>query len=156
MKVFVDIPWGKHLCFLDSEKLQREAKEAVRAAAIACAAHPAVFALSVVNEIPADVVRWSGAKGVGDFIDDLVDIVKSIDPECPCTFANFPPTEFLQSSSIDFVTFNVYLHQQKPFENYLYRLQSMAGEKPLMLGEFGVDSIREGEEKKCPFSEGLG
>ncbi len=149
LKVFVDIPWGKHLCFLDSDKLQREAKEAVRAAAIACAAHPAVFALSVVNEIPADVVRWSGAKAVGDFIDDLVDIVKSIDPECPCTFANFPPTEFLQSSSIDFVTFNVYLHQQKPFENYLYRLQSMAGEKPLMLGEFGVDSIREGEEKKC-------
>ena len=30
LKVLVDIPWSKHLSFLDSEKLKNEAREAVR------------------------------------------------------------------------------------------------------------------------------
>jgi len=86
---------------------------------------------------------------VADFIDELVDIVKTIDPECLCTFANFPPTEFLSAENVDFLCFNVYLHAQKPFENYLSRLQMMADTKPLIMGEFGIDSLREGEAHKC-------
>ena len=38
-----------------------EACAAVRAAVQSCARHPAVFAYSVVNELPPDIVRWSGA-----------------------------------------------------------------------------------------------
>src|SRR5207237_1161353 len=53
-----------------------------------------------------------------------------------------------RARSIDFVCFNVYLHHRKPFENYLARLQMLADTKPLVLGEFGVDSIREGEERQ--------
>ena len=45
---------------------------------------------------------------------------------------------------MDFVCFNVYLHQQRPFENYLARLQMMADSRPLVLGEMGMDSVREG------------
>src|SRR5262249_27095151 len=41
------------------------------------------------------------------------------------------------------------LHNQQPFESYLARLQLMADSKPLMLGELGIDSIREGEDRKC-------
>ncbi|MBI5774850.1 MAG: glycosyltransferase [Verrucomicrobia bacterium] len=149
LKVMVDVPWSKQLCFLDDYKLRLEALDAVRAAAKACAGHPAIFAISVVNEIPADIVRWSGAERVAEFIDDLVDAVKAVDADCLCTFASFPPTEFLQPQNIDFVCFNVYLHQQRPLENYLARLQMMADTKPLMLGEFGIDSIREGEVAKC-------
>src|ERR1041384_2942850 len=114
-----------------------------------CAPHPAVFPLSVVNEIPSDVVRWSGARNVAQFIEELVDVAKAIDPDCLCTFGNFPPTEFLRPANIDFHCFNVYLHQRRPFENYLARLQMIADTKPLILGEFGIDSIREGEEAKC-------
>src|SRR6185369_13283378 len=102
--------WGKNLCFLDADKSRLLARDAVRQVAMACAGHPAVFAISVVNEIPPDVVRWSGAREVSGFIDDLVELVKSIDPECLCTFANYPPTEYLSAPAIDFVTFNVYLH----------------------------------------------
>ncbi|HEY6167893.1 MAG TPA: glycosyltransferase [Verrucomicrobiae bacterium] len=149
LKLLVDVPWAKNFCFLDLERTREQARDAVRSMAMACAGHPAVFAISVVNEIPPDVVRWSGAAKVSDFIDELVDIVKSVDSECLCTFASFPPTEYLHAPNIDFVTFNVYLHQQRPFENYLHRLQSIAEAKPLLLGEFGADSIREGEEKKC-------
>ena len=113
--------------------------------------HPAVFAYSVVNEIPADIVRWSGAAAVQDFIDQLVSEAKGVDPECLCTFTSFPPTEFLQAESIDFVCFNVYLHQPKSFAGYLARLQTLAAARPLVLGELGMDSIRDGEPQKCEF-----
>ena len=105
LKMMVDVPWNKHLCFLENDRTRKEAIEAVRAAARACAAHPAVIALSVVNEIPADIVRWSGGSAVCDFIDDLVTVARSEDPECLCTFGNFPPTEFLSPRSIDFFCF---------------------------------------------------
>jgi O-antigen biosynthesis protein len=151
LKVFVDIPWPKHLCFLDSERREEEAREMVRQAVRACGGHPAVFAFSLVNEISAEIVRWSGVRRVENFIDELVAEAKRIDPDCLCTFTSFPPTEFLRPQETDFVCFNVYLHQQKQFEGYLARLQSLAGEKPLMLGELGMDSIREGEPHKCEF-----
>ncbi len=132
-KLLVDIPWNKHLCFLDSERTREEARAAVREAAAACAGHPVVFALSVVNEIPPDIVRWSGAAKVEQFIDELVGIVKAGDPECLCTFGNYPPTEFLRPKEVDFHCFNVYIHHPKPFENYLSRLQMLADSKPIIL-----------------------
>ncbi|MEY4200034.1 MAG: hypothetical protein RLZZ265_1774 [Verrucomicrobiota bacterium] len=149
LKVLVDLPWWKTGCFLDSEEMRAAARKVVSEAVVACAHHPAVLAYSLVNEIPPDIVRWSGAGKVAEFIDELVAIAKAIDPECLCTFANFPPTEFLLAPSVDFLTFNVYLHHPKPFDNYLARLQMLADTKPLLLGEFGVDSGREGEAAKC-------
>ena len=149
LRLLVDIPWNKHRCFLDSAAAQDQARQAVRRAVANCAAHPAVFAYSVVNELPPDIVRWSGARAVEDFLDELVDVARNADPGCLCTFANYPPTEFLQPSNPDFFCFNVFIHQRQPFENYLARLQMMAGSKPLLLGEIGLDSLREGEEQKC-------
>jgi glycosyltransferase involved in cell wall biosynthesis len=148
LKVLVDIPWNKHLCF-DSDSRRADALEAVRRAAQSCAGHPAVFAWSVANEIPADIVRWAGPKAVADFLDELMDEARRVDPECLCTFTNYPPTEFLRPRNPDFVCFNVYLHQERPFQDYLSRLQTMADAKPLVLGEFGIDSLREGEARKC-------
>jgi glycosyltransferase involved in cell wall biosynthesis len=149
LKLLVDVPWNKHVCFLDSEAMRAAARDAVRHAALACRGHPAVFALSVVNEIPADIVRWSGAEAVSDFIDELAGVAKEVDPDCLCTFGNFPPTEFLRPRDVDFFCFNVYLHSQRPFENYLSRLQMLADTRPLMLGEMGIDSRSEGEERQA-------
>jgi O-antigen biosynthesis protein len=148
LKVLIDIPWEKHRCFLETHEMREAARACVRAAASACRGHPAVFAFSVANEIPAEIVRWHGADAVGKFIDDLVAEVKAIDAGVLCTFASFPPTEYLQPREIDFVTFNVYLHDRAAFEKYLARLQTLANDKPLLLGEFGIDSIRETEERK--------
>src|SRR5262245_45517379 len=50
--VLIDIPWNKHLCF-DSEARRSEARDAVRRAVRDCARHPAIWAFSVANEIPA-------------------------------------------------------------------------------------------------------
>lgn len=149
VRLWVDVPWNKHLCFLDDSAAQRAARDAVRVAARQCAAHPAVFALSVVNEAPADIARWSGGRAVAEFIEQLVEIAKVEDPEMLCTFANFPPTEFLRPANVDFYSWNLYLHQQRPLENYLARLQMLADAKPLVLSEFGIDTLREGESAQA-------
>jgi GT2 family glycosyltransferase len=149
LRFLVDIPWSKHLCFLDSPESREQARGAVAGAVGACAGHAAVFAWSVVNELQPDVVRWSGHRETAAFIDELLALARGIDPECLCTFGNYPPTEFLRPQNTDFVCFNVYLHEQRPFENYLARLQMIADTRPLVLGEFGVDSLREGEARKC-------
>jgi O-antigen biosynthesis protein len=153
LRLLVDIPWNKHLCFLDQPSTRLEATETVRKAAALCARHPALFAISVVNEIPPDIVRWNGRERTGRFIDLLVDAVKEIAPDCLCTFGNFPPTEFLHCRNLDFHCFNVYLHEQRPLRNYLARLQMIAEAKPLLLGEFGIDSIGEGEEAQARILE---
>jgi len=149
LKVLIDVPWHKDRCFLDSVKARREARETVREAVRASRGHPAVFAFSVVNEIKADIVRWSGPRRVVSFIEDLIDVGKNVDRDALFTFANYPPTEFLQPENVDFVCFNLYLHYRRPFESYLARLQMRSDEKPLVLGEVGIDSLREGEARKC-------
>jgi len=146
--LLINIPWNQHLVFLDDPVRRADARQAVCHAVLACAHHPAVFAYSVANEIQPDVVRWSGAAKVADFIDELVSEAKRIDPECLCTYSNFPSTEYLQPQSVDFLSFNVYLHQPAAFRGYLARLQMLADAKPLVLGEFGMDSRREGERAK--------
>lgn len=151
LKVLVDIPWPKHLCFMDSVAAQDEARRTVRQAVEATKGHPAIFAYSVVNEISAEIVRWSGVSRSERFIDQLIDEAKSVDPHCLCTFTSYPPTEFLQPQNHDFVCFNVYLHDPKAHDAYLARLQTLADARPLVLGEFGMDSIREGEAHKSEF-----
>jgi GT2 family glycosyltransferase len=149
LKILIDIPWEKHRCFLDSKESRLCAREAVRDAVRQCQGHPSFFGCSVVNEIPAEIVRWSGPARVTRFIDELIEEAKSIDDGALYTFSSFPPTEFLLPQNIDFLCFNVYLHYQKSFEAYLARLQTLADSKPLILGEFGLDSYRTGEPQKC-------
>lgn len=149
LRLLIDIPWRKSHCFLDSWPAMEEARKAVREAVKSATGHPAVFAFSVVNEIPPDIVRWSGAREVTAFIEELVELGRGVDPTALFTFSNFPPTEFLHPGNVDFVCFNLYLHHRRPFENYLARLHMQAGEKPLVLGEFGADSRAHGEDEKA-------
>jgi len=154
LQVFIDIPWSSHLCFMASAGLRQAARDTVSRAVKACRDHEAVFAYSVANEIPAEIVRWSGPAQVEAFIDELVRTAKSADPECLCTFTNYPSTEYLHAENIDFVSFNVYLHERTAFEGYLDRLQTLADTKPLVLAELGMDSWREGEQRKCEYLSG--
>jgi glycosyltransferase involved in cell wall biosynthesis len=165
LRIFLDVAWPKNLSFVDNDDLREQAHAAVRHAAKMCGNHEAIFAISVVNEIPPDLVRYYGRRKVEELIDDLVATVKAEAPQCLVTFANFPTTEYLQPRDIDFVCFNVYLHDEQVFRNYLARLQSIAGEKPLMLGEYGIDTHREkteeqqatilGNHVRAVFDEGL-
>ena len=69
-----------------------------------------------------------------------------MEPTALVGYANFPSTEYLETDFIDFLAFNVYLHSEPEFRRYLSRLHNLAGDRPLVLTEFGIDSIREGED----------
>ncbi len=144
--VVVGLPWAEHVCFLEDASVVDQVRAVVRDGVERCQRHPAIFAFLVGNEIPPDVVRWLGAERVKQFIVELAELVKSIDPHALVSYANFPPTEYLDLDELDFVCFNVYLHREPEFRRYLLRLQSLAGDKPLVLTEFGVDSFREGRD----------
>jgi GT2 family glycosyltransferase len=143
--VYLDVPWPKHLCFLDSLAAQAEARHSVRRAAEHGRRHASILAYSIGNEIPASVVRWHGARRVERFLAELNDVAKQADPSVLTTYANFPPTEYLDLSFLDFATFNVYLHESETFRRYLLRLQNLVGERPLLIGELGMDTLRHGE-----------
>src|SRR5262249_29184614 len=100
------------------------------------------------------VVRWHGARRVERFLRELADVARQEDPLAPLTYANFPPTEYLDLSFLDFATFNVYLHDRETFRRYLFRLQNLVGDKPLLLGEIGMDTFRHGELAQADFLAG--
>jgi GT2 family glycosyltransferase len=149
LRVLVDIPWDKHRCFFEDWDAQQEARRRVRQAAEMLGDHPGLFALSVANELPNDIVRFYGRRRVERFLDELLDTAKQHAPHCLTTFVNFPTTEFLVPSRCDFCCFNVYLHDAEKLGAYLDRLQHIAGNVPLVLGEYGIDSIREGEGEQA-------
>ena len=88
------------------------------------------------------------------FLAELRDVAKQADPDGLVTYANFPPTEYLDLSFLDFATFNVYLHDREAFRRYLFRLQNLVGDRPLLLGELGMDTLRHGEAEQAEFLAG--
>ena len=149
MLVFSGVNWSDHFTFLDSPDMQREAR--ARAAEVARLGrdHPSLFAYCIGNEIRPDIVRWHGAPRIERFLSDLADIVRQHDPDGLVTYSNYPSTEYLDLSFVDFHTFNVYLEDDAAFERYFLRLQSIADTKPLILGELGLDTMRNGERAQA-------
>jgi O-antigen biosynthesis protein len=151
---WVDLPWRQHLSFLDSRVAQRDARAFVRRAAGLCGKHPSTLAYCIGNELPPDVLRWHGARRVERLLAELADLCRQADPAGLVTYANYPPTEYLELPFVDFVTFNVYLHDPEPFRCYLLRLQNLVGDRPLLLGELGMDTLRHGEMAQAEFLAG--
>ena len=149
MTIFMDIPWPTHVCFLQSRRAQADARRSVRQAAEAGRDHPSILAYNIGNEIPTDIIRWHGTRRVERFLAELRDVVKQADPDGLVTYASYPPTEYLDLSFLDFVTFNVYLHDRAAFRDYVFRLQNLVGDRPLVLGELGLDTLRHGEAEQA-------
>jgi GT2 family glycosyltransferase len=142
--VMVGLPWEQHVAFLSDTRSRRSIVQRVRAGVRSCAGHPAVLGYAVGNEIPAPIVRWHGRRRVEHFLNRLVDAVKDEDPGGLVTYVNFPSTEYLELSCVDVVTFNVYLESPDRLKAYLARLQNLAGDRPLIMAELGLDSRRNG------------
>src|SRR5579884_3335666 len=115
LQVLVGLPWSQHVAFLDSAQIKAEIRAAVAGGVRACAAHPAVFAYLVGNEIPPDMIRWHGADAVRRFLKELVGLVRQEHPGALVSYANFPSTEYLTVDFTDFLCFNVYLHDETAF-----------------------------------------
>ncbi len=149
MRVLITLPWAKHIEFLRERRHHEAITESVHAAVAEHAGHPAIFGYLVGNEISPTMVRWLGVRRVTEFIEHLIRVSREANPDVLYSYASYPPTEFLLPQNVDFLCFNVYLHYQREFERYLLRLQNLAEERPLMLGEFGMDTIRHTEDEQA-------
>lgn len=149
MRAIISIPWAEHVEFLNNRKIRKQIVQTIRDAVARNKGHEAIFAYLVGNEIPTTMVRWLGAKRVTYFVEHLVSVARSVDPGPMYSYASYPPTEYLLPSNVDFYTFNVYLERRPDFERYLARLQNLAEDKPLIMGEFGMDTMRKGEDAQA-------
>ena len=146
LRLMVGIPWPFHMAFLDSPRMTREIREKIRSGVIAMRKYGAtIAAYSLGNEVRSDIVRWHGPSAVSRFLGELYDIGKQSDPEGLFTYSNYPSAEYLDLSFLDIVSFNVYLHNETDYRRYLTHLLSSTGDRPLILSETGMDTIREGE-----------
>ena len=152
--VMVDVPCPKHLDFLEDRSTRVKAREKIAESIRATAGRGVMLATSIGNEIPPDIVRWYGTKRIARFLSDLANVARDIDPEVLLTYGNFPSTEYLELPFLDFPTFNVYLHDRDKFRKYLLRLANQVGDRPLLLGEIGMDTIRHGEADQSRFLTG--
>jgi GT2 family glycosyltransferase len=149
LRVMIGLPWEGHIAFLDDRGRAAAIEQRVRAGVRACAGHPAVLAYTIGNEIPASIVRWHGRRRVERFLKRLYRAAKAEDPGALVTYVNFPSTEYLDLPFLDFVSFNLYLERPADFEAYLARLQNLAGDRPLVMAEMGLDSRRNGAEAQA-------
>ncbi|PYK13897.1 MAG: glycosyl transferase [Verrucomicrobia bacterium] len=149
MRVLVTLPWEKHVEFLRERSIRKQIADAVRTTVSKYPGHPAILGYLVGNEISSTMARWLGARRVIEFVEELIRIGRAIDPDALFSYATYPPTEYLLPQNADFCCFNVYLHNQRDFEGYLLRLQNLTGEHPLILGEFGMDTIRHSQDEQA-------
>jgi len=149
MRVLITLPWAKHVEFLRTRDARRAIVNSVRLAVAKQAGHPAIFGYLVGNEISSTMVRWLGVRRVTEFLEHLIRVARAENPNVLFSYASYPPTEFLLPQNVDFFCFNVYLHNQREFERYLLRLQNLSEDRPLILGEFGMDTIRHSEDEQA-------
>ena len=114
-----------------------------------CAGRPEVMALSIGNEVPADVVRLHGTQAVAEVLETLLDEVHGADPGLLATYANYPTTEYLRPAGQDLVCVNVFLEKPDRFRSYLQHLLVQAGDLPVVLTELGLAAGVHGERAQA-------
>jgi glycosyltransferase involved in cell wall biosynthesis len=145
LRVMVGLSAEQYAGYLIDRKDAPDIEKLVRSKARNCAGHPALLCYALGNEIAAPVVRWLGRARVESYLERLYWAVKEEDPQGLVTYVNYPTTEYLHLPFLDLVTFNVYLESQNRFDAYLARLHNIAGDRPLLMSEIGLDSFRNGE-----------
>jgi hypothetical protein len=150
LRLMVGMPWPFHMAFLDSRQMAADIRGTIAKSVNEMRRFAdVIFAFSLGNEIRSDIVRWHGARAVSRFMGDLYQLGKGIAPDSLFTYSNYPSSEYLDLSFLDFICFNVYLHREPDFRRYLTHLMAATGERPLVLSETGMDTIREGEEHQA-------
>lgn len=153
LHVMVGLPMERYTGYLAQREDAPNLEEIVRKSISECVGHPAVLFYTVGNEIPTSVVRWHGRRKIERFLYTLYQTVKREDPDGLVTYVNYPSTEYLDLPFLDLVCFNVYLEAQERLEAYLPKLQTIAGDRPLIMSEVGMDSLRNGLEKQAQVLE---
>ncbi len=149
LRIMVGLPWQQHVTFLDDPKEADLIVKQVITAVRDLEKHPAILMYAVGNEIPPQIVRWYGREKIEAFLKRLYLACKREDPDGLVTYVNFPTTEYLQLDFFDVNCFNVYLERRDVLEAYLARLHNLTDEKPLVMAEIGLDSMRNGQDKQA-------
>jgi glycosyltransferase involved in cell wall biosynthesis len=149
LRVMVGLAWEQHVAFLDDRLLVKDIERRVRESVRACNRHPAILCYALGNEIPASIVRWHGRVRIERFLKRLYRIAKAESPEALFTYVNYPTTEYLQLQFFDLCCFNLYLESEDTLSAYLSKLQNLAGGKPLLMTEIGLDSLRNGLQEQA-------
>jgi len=145
LRVMVGLAAEQAAGYLIDRNLPRDFANRFRAKIRLCAAHPALLCVALGNEIMASQARWLGYRRITRYLHWLFTIVKEEDPDAIVTYVNYPTTEYLELPFLDVVAFNVYLESKRQLRAYLARLQNVASDRPLLLTELGLDSLRHGE-----------
>jgi O-antigen biosynthesis protein len=143
--VMVGLSAEQFIGFLIDKRRDVNPERIVRDRVRQCAGHPALLAYSLGNEIPTQIARWYGHRRIERYLEQLYWAVKEEDNQGLVTYVNYPSTEYLELPFLDLVCYNVYLEKQAALEAYLSRLQNIAGDRPVILSEIGLDALRNGE-----------
>ncbi|HEX9823359.1 MAG TPA: glycosyltransferase, partial [Actinomycetota bacterium] len=149
LRVMVGLSCEQYVGWLIDRKGAPDVDELVRQKVRSVAGHPALLCYALGNEIPATVARWLGARRIERYLRRLADLVRAEDPGALVTYVNYPTTEYLDLSFLDLLSFNVYLEEEDRFRSYLARLQNLAGDRPLLMTEIGLDSLRNGRDAQA-------
>jgi GT2 family glycosyltransferase len=144
LRVMVGLGAEQHVGHLLDGKRPHSVFKQIRAKVRTAERHPALLSYALGNEIPASVARWCGRERIERYLHDLYKTVKDEDPAALVTYVNYPSTEYLEAPFLDLCCFNVFLEKPDEFRAYLARLQNVALDRPLVISELGLDSLRNG------------
>ncbi len=108
---------------------------------------PALLGWVLGNEIPDAVLEKDGTGALQTYLFDLYKSVKAVDSQHPITYSNWPNGKDLDLRFLDIISFNLYPLWPPEvvaagYENYIRNtLQPLAGNKPLLITEFGADTL---------------
>ncbi len=149
LRVMVGLSAEQYAGYLIDRRGAPDVAAIVRRKVREVAGHPALLCYALGNEIPAPLVRWLGHRRVEHYLEQLYRAVKTEDAGGLVTYVNYPTTEYLDLSFLDLLAFNVYLETPETFARYLARLQNLAGDRPLLMSELGLDAQRNGDARQA-------
>ena len=147
--VMCGLAWEQHIDFLADPARADEIERQIAAQVLPLVGHPAILCYVLANEIPASVVRWQNPRCLERYLRRLYTVVKGLDPDGLITYANYPSTQYLDLPFLDFLCFNVYLENPEELGKYLLSLEHGMEDRPLVLTELGLDTVRNGEEAQA-------
>lgn len=145
LRLLAGVDWTDHVDFISEPRHAEEARARLLQEARRLAAQPCVAGLLVGNEIEKTLVRWMGPRRVQRLLEEWIEEARRLAPGLLLSYATYPSTEYLVPRNADFLAVNLYLEAPGPLASYLARLQNLAGNKPLLVTEFGLDVKTHGE-----------
>jgi cellulose synthase/poly-beta-1,6-N-acetylglucosamine synthase-like glycosyltransferase len=116
---------------------------------------PNLLAVLLGNEVPEWVLKDRGVEFLDARIRSLYDAVKKAAPGVPVGHANWPPTRRLTLPFMDIACFNLYPAWPREvvlagYGNYIdATLKPIAGGRPLLITEFGQNSLETSEQRQA-------